>query len=621
VCGICGRVSIDSGQTNVTFVERMMLELQHRGPDDHGLWHDSKAALGHRRLSIIDLSSAGHQPMLDETGRYVLIFNGEIYNYAELREQFKSDIEFQRNNDSEVILKLYAKLGPDCLKYFRGMFSFAIWDSEQQQLFFARDCVGKKPFYYSLQKNRLVFASEMHALLANSDFDFQINEEAIYQYLSLMYVPSPITIYENVFKLPAGHYGILKSGQLKIERYWDLDFTPVERARAEALSEFEKLWMESIKRRLISDVPLGAFLSGGLDSSAVVATMSQLSSKPVETFTIRFPEKEFNEADYAQEVANHCHANHHEFLVDDSDFLSVVPELVKHYSEPFADPSAVPVYYLSKMTRDHVTVALNGDGGDEGFGGYPRYQINPTQNPLLKPFAPAAQSIPADLRYVSRVRKFVDERTQSIAANYMKHMCFFNDDEKREMFTPEFLERTKSFSTIEWFEERFLNSKSATLPQTFMALDIRTYLPDDLLVKVDIASMACSLEARSPFLDSDLFQFAASLPIEFKIHNGQTKVLIREYFRDKLPASILTRSKMGFSSPIRFWFRKKFRFLEDTLLSKDCLNRGYFREESIRNLIRRHSSGAFDYSYKLYALLVLEIWHQLFVDRKAGATR
>jgi len=618
MCGICGFVSFrpDPIENSGSLTHQMMHLLEHRGPDDSGFWNDRNAILGHRRLSIIDLSHSGHQPKISDDGTKVLVFNGEIYNFAELKKQFGRDISFRYHNDSEVILKLYEKFHSGCLQYLRGMFAFAIWDAEQQELFFARDRVGKKPFIYSVQNDSLIFASELRALLLSPDFRFEIDEAAIFHYLTLQYIPSPQTIYKNVFKLPPAHYGIYKKGKLFIDRYWQLRHRATKCSEEEALEQLDVLLKEAVRLRMISDVPLGALLSGGIDSSTIVALMSELSPQRVKTFHIHFEEEDYSEAVFAREIAKRFETEHHELVVR-PDFVEVLPKLILHYSEPFADSSAIPYYYLSRMTRDSVTVALGGDGGDELFGGYPRYQFSHygLSGAGASLLAYAARPIPLNMRYMWRVRKFIDELTLDIPSIYLKKICFFDEEEKSALLTPEFYEKTKNYSTLEWLRNRLSSFPDVPFPEILMALDIQTYLPDDLLVKADIASMACSLEARCPFLDHRVMEFAASLPADLKIRAGVSKYLLKRYLHGKVPSSIVQRSKMGFGIPLRIWFRKDLQdFVQDILLSPTSLGRGYFTRSGIQKILRNHASGMFDNSYKIYALLVLELWHRTFVD-------
>jgi len=616
MCGINGIISTPgfrSDEVNAR-LQRMIDLLKHRGPDDTGHFIDRHAALGHSRLSVIDLSSSGHQPMFSRDRRYSLIFNGEIYNYRDLRKQFEGELQFQHDNDTEVLLLLYEKFGEGCLQYLRGMFAFAVWDAQERSLFFARDRLGKKPFFYRLDRDEFLFASELRAVIAASRTPLNININAVSTYLTLQYIPSPLTIFSEVFKLPPGHFGFLKDGKLNIQRYWSVNHIARKWTEEEALIELDKLLVESVRYRLISDVPLGAFLSGGIDSTVVVSLMRRINSGDVKTFTIRFEEEEFNEADIAREIATHFATEHLELSVT-PDYADVLPKIIWHYSEPFADPSAIPTFYLAQLTRNHVTVALSGDGGDELFGGYPRYQIHDPKRANSSSLSPALNSLPGDMRYFSRLKRYLEENFLDLPDSYLRRISFFSEDEKRELFHTDFQRQLKGQNTLSWMRSKFSELEAVDFPENLMAVDLNTYLPDDLLVKVDIASMASSLETRTPFLDHHLVEFAATLPPELKIHNG-SKYLLRKYLAGKVPEKIINRPKMGFGVPLNRWFRKELHsLLEETLTSRAALSRGYFNPEYIRRLIQRHTSGLFDHGYKLYALLILELWHREFVDR------
>ena len=619
MCGICGVVRASGLQPNHgELIEGMMGLMRHRGPDDSGIWSDRIAALGHRRLSIIDLSATGHQPMLSEDGDKVLVFNGEIYNYRELRRQFESQLHFRFHNDSEIILKLYEEFGPECLRYLRGMFAFAIWDTQKQQLFFARDRAGKKPFFYTLQGGTFAFASELRALMASTDLHFSVRDESIYHYLSLGYIPAPTTVFCEAFKLPPAHYGILRNGELKTERYWRVSHETREWKDEEVQDRFEELFRESVRLRMIADVPLGAFLSGGIDSTSVVSMMTSLSQDRVKTFTIRFDEAAYDESAAAREVAETLNTDHTELTVNPGS-VEVLEKLAWHYSEPYADSSAIPTYYLARMTSAHVKVAMNGDGGDELFGGYPRYRLDRLARSKRLPAAieSAIQSVPFNMRYVWRIRKFLEDRAFPLPLIYFRRVCLFNEEEKRGILSDRFLETSGPWSSLKWMEARFADYESVPYPENLMAVDMDSYLPEDLLVKVDVATMACSLEARSPLLDHELMEFAGSLPIKWKMRGRTSKFLLKQYLNGKVPASLVARPKMGFGVPIQSWFRKEWSdYLRENLLNSVSMQRGYFTKAAIERLIRRHQSGMFDNTQKLYALLMLELWHQTFVDSK-----
>jgi asparagine synthase (glutamine-hydrolysing) len=619
MCGICGKVTSakEERKTSIENVEWMMDRLKHRGPDDSGIWSDSLATLGHRRLSIIDLSAEGRQPMISEDGKKSIVFNGEIYNFQEIKKRFQNEISFRFQNDTEVIIKLYEKFGSECLNYFRGMFAFAIWDSSRQELFFARDRLGKKPFFYRIKNGGITFASELHALLGHaSGSEFEVDEESLSHYLTLQYVPSPKTIFRDIWKLPPAHFGIFKKGEVRIQQYWSLPHQTKKWNEADALERFHDLFRESVRLRMIADVPIGTFLSGGLDSSAVVAMMRELVSEPIQTFTVRFEEKEFDESPYAREVGKIFQTKHQELTVT-PDLIGILPELVRHYSEPYADASAIPFFYLSKTTRQHVKVALSGDGGDELFGGYSRYMFKEPNGHLPSALQGAIRHLPVNVRYIWRLRKILEERGFDLPSIYLQKICVFNEQEKEKLMRPEFYEKVKEKNTLSWYEEIFKQFEGVSFPEKLMAADIITYLPDDLLVKADIASMACSLEVRSPFLDHELMEFAASLPGDFKIRNGTSKYLLKRYLGKKLPDGLIHRTKTGFGLPTRMWFRTSLRpFLEEVLLSKSSFSRDYFRDGVVEKLIRNHASGWVDNTYKLYALLVLELWHHEFAGSK-----
>ena len=619
MCGICGRINRENGDAAALQrkIEHMMKLMEHRGPDHGGHRVDSAGGIGYRRLSVIDLDT-GNQPVISEDGNKVLVFNGEIYNFLELKKQFAGELIFHTNSDTEVLMRLYEKFGVQCLQHLRGMYAFAIWDQHQKELFFARDRTGKKPLFYSVQKNNFIFASELRCLLVHEDFDFEIDPESIHHYLSLQYIPSPRTIFKNVFKLPPAHFGIVKNGEVSIERYWNLDYISQQWKEEEALERFDQLLRESVSLRLISDVPLGAFLSGGIDSSAVVSMMSALAGDRVKTFSISFSEEEFNEGPFAKIVAEKFNTDHHELKVV-PDHAAIIPKLVWHYSEPFADASAIPFYYLSAMSREFVTVALTGDGGDELFGGYPRYRFKEPYG--KKTFAGSVplqflQKIPASMKGFWKIRRWSEEKLLDLPSIYFEKISFFDEAEKKNLFSPAFQETTRNISTLEWLSQKLTAFAGASFPQNLMSFDTATYLPDDLLVKADVASMACSLEVRSPFLDQEMMEFAASLPVSLKIRDGVSKWLLRTYLRGKIPDPLIERSKMGFGVPLHKWFRNELREMtEDVLLSRSA-QRGYFRRSVVEKIIRKHCSGLFDHSYQLYTLLVLELWHKAFVDNR-----
>jgi asparagine synthase (glutamine-hydrolysing) len=615
-------------------IEAMTGILAHRGPDGDGVHVDGPLGFGHRRLAILDLSEAGRQPMLTSDGRFAITFNGEIYNFLELRADLEQrGHRFRSNTDTEVLLAAYREFGVQAVDRLRGMFAFAIWDRATRTLFAARDRLGKKPLYYMLDRDGIAFASEPKAFLADPGFTPAPDLEAISHYLSYQYVPSPFTAFRGVQKLPPAHYLLVTDGQVRTERYWKLRYTPKRRITSEeACEELLGRLKEAVRLRLISDVPLGAFLSGGVDSSIIVALMAQLGSGPVKTFSIGFEEKEFDELPYARMVARRYGTDHHEFIVR-PDAEQIFPSLVWHYNEPFADSSAIPTYYLSQLTRQHVTVALNGDGGDENFAGYTRYL--PSQGlPGLCEQLPAsvrrlacaaAQALPSATRsdaWPARARRWAERLSMSPEERYACGMMQFWPSLKADLCTEEFT-RVGGRDSREIMLDAFRTTEAAELREAFLDADIAHYLPDALLAKVDIASMAHGLEARSPFLDHDFMEFAAGLPFDLKLRGRETKHLLKRAARPLLPSEIIDRPKKGFSVPLNHWFRNELKDMAyDLLLDRRAVERGHFRPAMVERLLNEHVQGIRDWSEQLWNLLMLESWYRTFIDdRPALASR
>ena len=605
--------------------------LSHRGPDDHGLYCKEHIGLGHRRLSIIDLSPAGKQPMSNEDGTVHVTFNGEIYNFQELREQLKSKGHvFSSNTDTETIVHAYEEYGVDCVQHLRGMFAFGIWDENSQELFLARDRVGKKPLFYCLSDGLFLFASEFQSICQYSGFSREIDRTSIDDYLTYGYIPPPKSVFKGLQKLPPASTLQLSmdSGAPVVRKYWQLDYNEklAFNDDVEAVDALREQLTEAIQLRMISDVPIGALLSGGIDSSVIVALMTQLHSGSVETFSIGFNNRHFNELPYARMVADRYGTTHHEFVVEPN-AVEILPKLVRHYGEPYADSSAVPSYYVSQMTRQHVTVALNGDGGDESFAGYDRYMGQQLAEryrrlpaffrrgmiePLLR-FVP--DSLPRRSRF-RQARRFVQVAGQESGKRYCRWMSQVQPDQRAALYTDDF------GRDVQDNDERWMLEIYKTLQQTcnepldtLLALDVESYLPFDLLVKMDIASMANSLECRSPLLDHKVMEFAARLPAKFKLRGRQQKFLLKQLAYRLLPREVIDRRKMGFGVPLADWFRGDLKpMLYDLVLSKRSIDRGYFNESSLRSIVEEHVNGGTDNSFQLWALLWLELWHREFVD-------
>jgi asparagine synthase (glutamine-hydrolysing) len=511
------------------------------------------------------------------------------------------------------------------------MFAFGIWDSRRKRLFLARDRLGKKPLVYYFKNGRFVFASEIKAILQDPGVKREVNINALHYYLSYQYVPSPYSIFEGIRKLPPAHYLLFDgSGNLRIERYWKLNFSSSPNACKNQLEWCDRIRAgleESVKLRLISDVPLGAFLSGGVDSSIIVGIMAQLSSKPVKTFSIGFEEKEFDEISYARIVSKHFSTDHHEFIVKPN-AIEILPKLVWHYNEPFADSSAIPTYYVANMTKDYVKVVLTGDAGDENFAGYPRYLRSKWVSWFTKiPEKARKDWMVSLLRIVAsfsmredklnRLADFIHTLSSDQARNYFEQIKIFNKKEKEDVYTEEFTKDLEGRDPLEFLLDHYDEADGDDLLDRLLYLDIHTYLPEDLLVKMDIATMANSLEARVPFLDHVLMEFAAGIPSGLKLKGSQSKFILKETFSELLPPAILKRKKMGFGVPISRWFRKELKdYIYEILLDRKTLNRGYFKREGIERLLNDHIALRYDHSARIWALLFLEIWFRAFMDRE-----
>lgn len=625
MCGIVGLVNNGSRTADRTIVEAMNAAILHRGPDEDGFFVKDNIALAMRRLSIIDLAS-GQQPIFTPDRTKCIVFNGEIYNYQELREGLIGrGHKLATKSDTEAVLHLYDEYGVDCLQHLRGMFAIAIWDNVEKTLFLARDRVGKKPILYSHQANGdLIFGSEFKAVLKHPSVSRDIDHEAIDSYLSYMCVPAPLTAYKAIRKLEPGHWLRWKAGEIETRRYWLPDFSKKIRiSEEEAIEESTRILRESTRLRMISEVPLGAFLSGGVDSSAVVALMAQESSTPVKTFSIGFEDEDFSELKYAKRVAKHVGAEYNEFIVR-PDATEILPTLVDHYGEPYADSSALPTYYVSRETRQHVTVALNGDGGDESFAGYDRYMAMklaelyrkvPFRKALLEPVVNALPSSEKRKTKVRDAQRFLVSANMERPMRYFHWMSYFKAKAKESLYTEDFSQTVATSRPEAYLERWYAQANGNGVIDSTLLTDQMTYLPNDLLVKVDIASMAVSLEARSPFLDHKLIEFAASLPENFKVNRYKTKYLLKKVAARLVPPDVIYRQKMGFGVPIGRWFRGDMKDLVySTLLSDKAIGRGLFKKDAVKQLLDRHLWFEEDASHKIWTLLMLELWFQRFID-------
>lgn len=624
MCGIVGKIYFAKDkEVSASQVEQMSESIKHRGPDDDGVYisSDRRLGLGHRRLSIIDLSPLGHQPM-NYLKRYWIVFNGEIYNYLDEKSKLQNlGYKFESHSDTEVIMALYDKYGFKCLDYLRGMFSFAIYDEKEKTVFCARDRVGKKPFKYYIDDNVFMFASELKAILTQKEYKKEPDYIAIHHYLTLQYVPSPLTGFKDIKKLEPAHFIHLdlKTKKLINKRYWKLDYSEkLDLSEGEWKKRVLDKLEESVKiRMLASDVPVGAFLSGGIDSSAVVALMSKNSVNKVKTFTISFQEKKFDESKYARIVANKFNTDHTEFVVK-PETIEILPWLVRQYEEPYADSSGLATYYLSKLTKEHVTVALNGDGGDENFAGYGRYSVQRfalwyDKFKLLNKLAiPISDYVNRSIKstFFDRANRFAKSMDQDYRERYMNYICYFDNESKEKLYTDEFKEKIGQFNSYKIIADKFNESGTDNkLDQTLFA-DFNSYLPDDLMVKVDIASMAASLEGRSPFLDQEFLELTAKIPFGLKLKGlNNKKYILKEALRGLVPDEVMFRPKMGFGIPIETWFKNDLaKYTEDILLSDKALSRGMFNKEYIIWMLKEHQNTNTNYSSKIWALLTLELW-------------
>jgi asparagine synthase (glutamine-hydrolysing) len=567
--------------------------------------------------------------MGNEDGSLQIVFNGEIYNYRDLRPGLESAGHvFRSHSDTEVILHLYEQRGEACLAELRGMFAFAIWDRRRRRLFAARDRVVKKPFVYAhASGGDFAFSSELASLVSAPGFGREIDETALHHYLTHQFIPTPRTIWRGAKKLPPAHFLVWEAGRVRIERWWDLHYVPKLRLGSlQAYRErFLEIFRESVRLRLVSDVPLGAFLSGGVDSSAVVAMMSLEGAAPVRTFSIGFPEADYDEVRFARLVAGRYGTEHTELVVEPK-ALEVLPKLVRHYGEPFGDPSAVPTWYVSELTRRSVTVALSGDGGDEAFGGYQRYLADRLiAGYLVLPrvlregvLRRAIEALPGPKRprgFIGRLKRFVATADPARERQYVRYFCAFTNEDKAGLYAPSFAARISGEDSVALVEELYRQADGESFLDRTLSVDMHSYLPDDILAKIDIAGMGNALETRAPFLDHRLLEFAAACPPSLKLHGLTGKYLLKKAMAPYLPRQVLRRRKMGFGMPVAEWFRGELGSMaDDLLLSPRTLRRGYFRREAIQRLFEEHRSLRADHGSRLWVLLFLELWFREFVD-------
>lgn len=626
MCGICGIMTFSpAAEIARDEVRRMNEAIIHRGPDEDGFYHGEQIGMAMRRLSIIDLSS-GQQPIGNEDGTVWIIFNGEIYNYLELRRDLESrGHRFKTKSDTEAIVHAYEEFGVECPAKLNGMFGFAIWDTRNRSLFLARDRLGKKPLYYYAGNDRLVFGSELKSILQSQHVPRRVSPEALDLYLTYEYVPAPHTIFAGIKKLPAGHSLLIRrDGKTELRRYWDLHFRENGYHAAELQQGLVDLLQDAVKIRLMSDVPLGAFLSGGIDSSCVVALMARVMDQPVKTFSIGFEEGSYNELEYARAIARHYKTDHKEFILRPN-ALELTEKLVKHLDEPLGDFSIFPTYLVSKMAREHVTVVLSGDGGDELFAGYDtyvadwmyrKYRMLPSflRHGLVQPFARLLPPTEKKKGPINKIKRFVEGTQYPEDLQHVRWMIFLAEREKQQLYGEALHDIDIRRGAHDFIRGHFQNADSRDYINRQLYVDIKTYLCDDIMVKVDRMSMAASLEARAPFLDYRVVEYAATIPSALKLQGQQTKWILKEAMKGLLPPPIVKRGKEGFSIPIKNWLKEELRPMMLDVLSPARLKRdGFFNAEYVQRLVDEHLAGAENHSHRLWALTVFGIWREQYL--------
>ena len=624
MCGICGLAPKGKRQPDQELLRSMNDAIFHRGPDSDGYYCAEGVGLGIRRLAIIDLAG-GDQPITNEDKTAWIVFNGEIFNFHDLHDKLKGrGHQFRTSSDTECIIHLYEEMGADCVNELRGQFAFAIWDTKKDRLVLARDRMGQKPLYYTIHDGTLYFSSELGSLLQGLPQRPEIDLQAIDLYLSLQYIPDPLTAYQGIFKLPPAYTLVWQGGQIHLEEYWTLPFEPKwNQPQAELEEMLRENLREAVRVRMIADVPLGAHLSGGIDSSIIVALMAEMSSQPVKTFSVGFEEQGFSELPYARAVAERYATDHHEFTLTFGDIPETIAKIVSHFGEPFADPSALPLYLLSEITREHVTVALNGDGGDDLLAGYMRYWLDPWANAYTRlPRTLTQGLLPSIMHRLSDTStrpvghslvnglKRLEQLTQiDSRASILRWGSYFSPAQRRALWRKELWDETQAHNAEALLISKFDALVGAGRLDRTLHSDIHTYLPGDLLVKSDRMTMAASLEGRSPFLDHHVAEFAARLPEKMKMHGRTGKYLLRQAFADLLPENVLGHKKQGFGIPAGAWFRDPLAdWTRELLLGADAPLAVWFNPQAVEDLLAEHQSGRVDHGKRIWALVMLSLW-------------
>jgi asparagine synthase (glutamine-hydrolysing) len=631
MCGILGVANASGVPISRTTIEKMRDTMAHRGPDDDGIYSDATVTLAHRRLSIIDLGG-GYQPMSNPEETVWVIHDGEIYNFMEVRRELEAaGFTFRTKSDTEVIVRAYEKWGEGCVETLHGIFAFAVWDTKSRRLLVARDRLGIKPLFYAATLQGFYIGSEIKSFLADPSFDRSIDAAAVDRYFTFGYIPAPDTIFQNVKKLMPGHYLVWENGRVRIERYWRFEPYALpeddDKFEADWLDELRDVLRRAVARQMASDVPLGAFLSGGIDSSLVVRMMSEVSPTPVRTFTIDFGGDKTSETPYAKTVAERFLTDHQEFQVTADTMEEILPKLVWHLDEPFADSSAIPTYYLSKITREKVTVALSGDGGDELFAGYTRHQGERLSEqfrsfpPWMRSAALGVLGSPvargsAGLRRLGHV---LSNAELGFITRYHNKEMLSQEIDRRALYSQAFRSAVGEHDVVHQLEELAQATANSDSIGRLTAFDLEFYLPNDMLVKVDKMSMASSLEVRVPFLDELVMDIAARIPSDLKLKGYTTKYLLRKLASESLPKEIFKRKKQGFGIPLQSWFRGKLtNYSREMLFDDRTLSRGYFDREAVEVLLQEHEERTFDHGQMIYALIVFELWNRTFIDRRGA---
>ena len=626
MCGIAGFSQFNQVKAKQQTLVEMGNAIFHRGPDAGGEYLDDDIALCHRRLSIIDLTDAGIQPMHSSDDKFVIAFNGEIYNFLALRSSLQAEgYIFKTHTDTEVILALYGKYGDKCLEHLNGMFAFALWDKEKKELFIARDRMGKKPLYYYFDNENIFFASELKALLTLPNMPKNIREDAVYDFFAYQYIPDPKTIFENIYKLEPGYFLTINANGINKKEYWDISFaTTSQNSEQKLKADLTELTNSCTKNRMISDVPLGAFLSGGVDSSGVVALMAKNSESPITTCSIGFDDEKFNEVDFARSVAEQYNTNHHEFTVHQN-VKDELHKIVSYFDEPFADPSLVPTYFVSELAKQKVTVAVAGDGGDEVFAGYEKYSVDNIENKLREKFPSivrkhifpslAKLSGSIKLKPFQRAKSLLTSLSVEPAMGFYITNSFITDEIWEDLVNDDMRQKLDGYHPSKITLDAYHKADGPDHLSKILYTDMKTYLPGGILVKVDRMSMANSLEVRAPILDYKLVEFAAQIPSKFKFNDGEKKYILKEIFKPFLTDDILYRKKMGFSVPLAEWLRGEIKDIaQDCLFNRETGLVDYLKPEVMHNMWQQHQDKTIDYSAPLWSMLMFQMWWDKYMN-------